>query len=223
MSSDSTVVTARHFEYVRMHTRPEDGFLLELKAAARAAGIPPIWIAPEQANLLQILLRASGARRVVEVGTLAGYSAIVMARALPPEGRVETFELDPGHAAFAAEWASRSDVRARVLVHQGDAHKLLPRLPAASADAAFLDADKGGYPAYLRECLRIVRLGGLILVDNAFAFGELFADQPRDRETPAVRRFNEIMAATREVQSVIVPLGDGMWVGVKIAEPAPAA
>jgi predicted O-methyltransferase YrrM len=84
-----------------------------------------------------------------------------------------------------------------------------------SADAAFLDADKKSYPLYLRESLRIVRRGGLILVDNAFAFGELFAESPKDPEVAAVRAFNEHMAQVEGLQSVIVPLGDGVWVGVR--------
>lgn len=215
MSSESTLVTDRHFEYIAARTQPEDAFLQDLKREAAKAGIPAIQIAPEQASFMQILLRAAKAREVVEVGTLAGYSAIAMARALPPEGRVRTLELIPKHAEFAQAWAAKSDVAARVRVYCGDARAILPTFETNSADAAFLDADKGGYPVYLRECLRIVRPGGLILVDNAFAFGELFAEQPKDRETQAVRDFNEIMARTKELQSVIVPIGDGLWVGVK--------
>jgi len=215
MSDKSTRVTEEHFRYIAEHTAGEDDFLRELKAAAAAAGIPPIWIAPEQASFMQILLRATGAREVVEIGTLAGYSAIAMARALPPGGHVRTIELDPARAAFAREWAARSDVADRVVVHQGAGMDVLRTFAVDSADAAFLDADKSGYVAYLGECLRIVRRGGLILVDNAFAFGELLAEHPTDLEVPVVRAFNEHMARVRELDSVIVPIGDGLWVGVK--------
>jgi predicted O-methyltransferase YrrM len=164
---------------------------------------------------MQILLQLCRARTVVEVGTLAGYSAICMARALPPEGRVHTIEIDPKHAEFASHWVARSDVAGRVLVHLGAGQTVLPTLPTDGADAAFLDADKAGYKEYLGECLRIVRPGGLIMVDNAFAFGQLFDAQPRDREVGAVREFNEFMAKQPDLHSVIVPLGDGLWVGVK--------
>jgi predicted O-methyltransferase YrrM len=215
MSAESTPVTARHFRYIAAHTRPEDDFLIRLKQAARDAGLPQIWISPEQASFMAILLRLAGARQVVEVGTLGGYSAIAMARALPPGGLVRTIEIAPAHAAFAEEWVARSDVRDRVEVIRGDAHEVLPRFAADSADAAFLDADKAGYPDYLRECLRIVRRGGLILVDNAFAFGQLFDRQAPDPEVPAVRAFNELMPMVRELDSIIVPIGDGCWVGVK--------
>lgn len=215
MSAESTPVTARHFDYVAAHTVQEDDFLKSLKREAQATGIPPIWISPEQGSFMQIMLKLCRAQEVVEVGTLAGYSAIVMARALGPDGRVRTIEIDPKHADFAQEWVARSDVAGRVDILRGAGKDVLPRLAAESADAAFLDADKPNYPLYLRECLRIVRPGGLIMADNAFAFGELLAEHPADPETPAIRRFNEYMVQVTELHSVIVPLGDGCWVGVK--------
>ena len=164
---------------------------------------------------MQILLELAQAKDVVEVGTLAGYSAIAMARALPEDGRVRTIELEPKHADFAERWAARSDVVGRIEVHRGAGMDVLPGFATGSADAAFLDADKGSYPRYLAECLRIVRRGGLIMVDNAFAFGELFTEAPSDREVGAMRAFNDHMAKVAGLQSVIVPLGDGLWVGVK--------
>ena len=215
MSSTSTPVTARHLTYLAQLTVREDAFLGQLKQAAREAGIPEIWISPEQASLMQILLRAAGAREVVEVGTLAGYSAIWMARALPAGGRVRTIELDPAHARFAAEWIARSDVAGRIEVLEGAGLDILPDLTDGSADAIFLDADKTSYSAYLREGLRIVRPSGLILVDNAFAFGELFTEGSDSAEVEAVRAFNEEMARQEGLQGVIVPLGDGLWVGVR--------
>jgi predicted O-methyltransferase YrrM len=216
VSAETEVVTRAHVRYLAERTTAEDDFLKELKREARAAGIPPIQIAPEQAAFMQVLLRLAGAREVVEVGTLAGYSAIWMARALPPEGRVRTIELMPHHADFAERWVAGSDVAGKVVVHRGAGADVLRTFADDSADAAFLDADKAGYPVYLREALRIVRRGGLVMVDNAFAFGQLFDERPTDREVPAVRRFNDLMATTRELQSVIVPLGDGLWVGVRL-------
>jgi predicted O-methyltransferase YrrM len=216
MSDTSTLVTAEHFRYLAERTRREDEFLRSLKQAATAEGIPSIWIAPEQASFMQILLRAAGAREVVEIGTLAGYSSIAMARALPEGGRVRTIEIEPKHAEFARRWIARSDVAKKIEVVLGAGAQVLPGLAADSADAAFLDADKASYPLYLAECLRIVKRGGLILVDNAFAFGELFDARPKNESTPAVRAFNDLMAAERRLQGVIVPLGDGLWVGVRL-------
>ena len=141
MSERSTVVTDEHFRYVAAHTTPEDEFLKALKRAAEAARIPPIWIAPEQGAFMQVLLRLCQAREVVEIGTLAGYSAIVMARALPPGGHVRTIEIDERHADFAKAWAAKSDVADRVVVYHGAGRDVLPGFAADSADAAFLDAD----------------------------------------------------------------------------------
>jgi len=215
MSEEATPVTDAHFRYIAERTVPEDAFLRDLRRAAAAEGIPAISIGPAQASFLQILLRAARAREVVEVGTLAGLSAIAMARALPPGGVVRTIELDPRHAAFARRWIARSDVADRVEVHAGAGADVLRTFAAHSADAAFLDADKGSYGLYLEECLRIVRPGGLLLADNAFAFGQLFHERPADPEAPAMEAFNEKMAREPRLQSVIVPLGDGCWVGVK--------
>lgn len=215
MSENATLVTAEHIRYLAARTRAEDGFLRQLKEAAQAAGIPAIAISPEQASFMQILLKLRGARDVVEVGTLAGYSAIAMARALPAGGRVRTIELLDRHADFAAEWIARSDVAERIEVLRGAGADVLPKLETHSADAAFLDADKAGYTLYLDECLRIVRPRGLILVDNAFAFGQLFDAQPTDPEVEAVREFNEHVASYAALHSIIVPIGDGCWVCVK--------
>ena len=215
MSDRSTGVDERHFRYIAERTTPEDPFLAELKRAAFAEGIPEIWIAPEQAAFMQILLRAAGAREVLEVGTLAGVSAIAMARALPPGGRLRSIEIDPARADFAVRWIARSDVAGRIEVLRGAAAEVLPGLPDGSFDAAFLDADKPSYPLYLGECLRLVRRGGLVLADNALAFGQLLEPAPDREDVQAVRAFNDILAATPELQSVIVPLGDGLWVGVR--------
>jgi len=217
MSHASTRVTDRHFEYIAERTRGDDDFLIALKRDAAAAGIPAIWISPEQASFMQILLRMTQARTVVEVGTLAGYSAIHMARALPAGGRVLTIEIDDGHAAFAREQFAKSDVADKVELLHGSGNERLAELPPLSADAMFIDADKAGYPHYLEQAHRILRPHGLLMCDNAFAFGELFADVPADSSVNAIRRFNDILAVDESFHSVICPIGDGLWVGTKLA------
>ncbi len=213
MSELSTPVTAEHFRYLASHTAQDDELLRNLKIEARRQEIPPIWIAPEQGSFIQLLLKIAHAREVVEIGTLAGYSAIWMARALPSEGHLRTIEVSSRHADFAEGWIAKSDVAERVKVFRGSGAEILPRFDADSADAAFIDADKAGYPIYLRECLRIVRRGGIIMADNAFGFGRLF--DAKDEGASAIRRFNEIIAKETSLQSIIVPLGDGLWVGQK--------
>jgi predicted O-methyltransferase YrrM len=216
MSAEGTRVDDRHFRYIAERTRKEDDFLRQLKATAKEAGIPPIWISPEQASFMQILLKSAQAIHVLEVGTLAGYGAIQMARALPPDGRVVTIEIDTARADFAREWAEKeaSGVKGRLEVLVRNANDVLATLDDRCFDAAFLDADKASYPIYLRHARRLVRPGGLILVDNAFAFGQLFDEQPTDKEALAVRAFNDHMAAQEDLHGVIVPLGDGLWVAL---------
>ncbi len=215
MSHTSTSVDAAHFQYLAARTDPDDAFLIELKAAAITEGIPAIQVAPEQISLLAILLKLIGAEQVVEVGTLAGYSAIGMARALPDDARLLSIEFSPKHAAFARAWVAKSDVAEIVEVVEGSGQDVLPSLPDNSIDAVFLDADKAGYPAYLEEAMRFVRPGGLIMADNAFAFGQLFDENPSDPEVGAVKTFNDFIPTIQGLKAVIVPIGDGLWVGVK--------
>lgn len=220
MSKTGTAVGPGHFDWLRRHNRAEDPLLRDLRTAAARAGLPEIHIAWEQVLLFEVLLGLCGARTVLEVGTLGGYSAIALARALPPGGRVVTVEIDPRHAAFAREWIARSDAKDRVEVVVGPGASVLPELPAGSFDAAFVDADKEGYPGYLRECLRLLRRGGLFLADNALAFGRLL-EAGAERDDPgvaAIRAFHGTMrdaAARGELRFSVVPLGDGCWVAHK--------
>ncbi|MGE0431975.1 MAG: O-methyltransferase [Planctomycetota bacterium] len=215
MSEKASPLNDEHFRYIAEHTAGDDEFMASLKAAAREAGIPSIAINATQASFMQIILKLRGARHVVEVGTLGGYSAIAMARALPADGLVQTIELEPTHADFAESWIAKSDVAGRVKVLRGAGADVLRTLPDASADACFLDADKENYPLYLEECLRILRPGGLVMADNAMGFGRLLTAGDDDRGVAAIRRFNDIMAADQRLHGVIVPLGDGCWVAQK--------
>jgi len=215
VSESSTRLSQAHYDYVVAHTQPQDEFLSELRREAKQAGIPSISISAEQASFMQILLKAARAKQVVEVGTLAGYSAITMARALPADGHVTTVEFEPKHADFAEAWVAKSDVAGKVTVKRGAGVDVLPTLPDHSADAAFLDADKVNYTKYLVEVLRIVRPGGLILVDNAFAFGHLLAEEEVSESVAAIRAFNDEVHAHPGLHGVIVPLGDGLWVAHK--------
>jgi predicted O-methyltransferase YrrM len=217
MSKTGTSVGPEHFDWLQRHNRPEDPFLADLRRAAAAAGLPEIHIAWPQVLLIEVLLKLASARQVVEVGTLGGYSAIAMARALPADGKVVTIELEPKHADFARQWIAKSDVATRVEVRQGAGAAVLPQL-RGPFDAAFIDADKQGYPGYLRECLRLLRPGGLFMADNALAFGSLLDAAERDASVLGIRAFHEVMAAAAragQLEFAVVPLGDGFWVARK--------
>lgn len=216
MSEQATIVTTGLIRYIANLVTPEDPFLIALREQARQDGVPTIWVAPEQAVLMQILLRLVGARRVVEVGALVGYSALAMAKVLPADGRVDTIELDPRYAEMTRRNVARSSEASKVQVILGNAVEVLPTLPDNAYDVAFIDADKGNYPLYFSQARRLVRSGGLILVDNAFAYGQLLEDLPQRKDDVwAIRAFNTFMSHQAGLTSVIVPIGDGMWVSIK--------
>ncbi|MEC7585009.1 MAG: O-methyltransferase [Planctomycetota bacterium] len=215
MSKHSTVVGPELFEFIAARTIPEDSLLADLRKASYEAGLPEIHIAPEQAAFLQILMRVTKTRQLIEVGTLGGYSAIAMARGMPEGGKILSLEIDDKHAAFAREWVAKSDVADRIEIRVGDARETMPTLPAASADAVFLDADKEGYVTYLEESMRILRSGGLLLADNVLAGGEVTDAGSTSSFTRSIRAFHEAVLSTGGLTAITVPLGDGCLLAVK--------
>ncbi len=205
-------------EYAETLLAREDALLRELREEIARRGLPRIHIAPAQGRLLQVLLRAVGARNVLEIGTLGGYSAIWMARALPPDGRLVTLELEEERAAFAREYVRRAQLATVVEVRLGPAADTLRRLVSAgeegSFDACFIDADKESYPAYLHWARRLVRAGGLILADNAFRAGRVLEEPAPDEGTAAIQQFNRMLARDAGLAATLVPIGDGLAVAV---------
>jgi predicted O-methyltransferase YrrM len=192
----------------------EDEVLRTLREEADRSGLPPISVPPETGRLLQVLLKSIGARRVLEVGTLGGYSAIWMARAMGVDGRILSLEIDPGHAAFARRHIERAGLAVNIEVRVGRALHLLPALDGEKFDAVFLDADKEPLPTYLDWALRLVRPGGLVIADNALRGGRVLDDAAVDEDTRGVREFNRKLAADPRVTGIVVPIGDGVAVGV---------
>jgi len=194
----------------RLHS-PHDAALERAFDAPGRHGMPAIQLGPPEARLVELLLSLVKARRVVEIGTLAGYSAIRMARALAAEGRLWTIEADPKHAAVARESFEAAGLSDRVTVLEGAALGVLPSLePHAPFDAVFVDADKGSYDKYGRWAARTLRRGGLLLGDNAYLFGRLLE---KSAEAAAMRRFHE--EAARAFDTVCIPTPDGLLLGVK--------
>ncbi len=203
--------TAQILEYTATVHHPPDAALERAYEAPGRHGMPAIQVGPSEGRFLELLLRLGGARNVVEVGTLAGYSALWIARALPPDGRVWTIEADPAHAAIAQELLADANLGGRVSLLQGDAADLLPELTSEGPFCAvFLDADKGRYDVYGRWATANLRPGGLLIADNAYLFGRLLDESP---EAAAMRRFHEEMA--QSYRSVCVPTPDGLAVGIR--------
>ena len=208
--------TPQILEYTaRTHHRSDQALQRAFEAPARH-GMPEIQLGAAEGRLLEVLLRLVGATKVVEIGTLAGYSALWIARALGPHGRVWTIEANPKHAAVAAEVIAKSGLSGRISIIRDDAVNVLPSLrDSGPFCAVFLDADKGRYDVYGRWATENLRPGGLLIGDNAYLFGRLLDDT---EEARGMRRFHEEMAA--HYLSVCIPTPDGLAVGVKV-EPNP--
>lgn len=211
----------RFEEYVGALFAPEDALLLALREDADRAGLPPIAISADTGRLLQVFIRAIGARRVLEVGTLGGYSAIWMARALGEGGRILSLEHDEKHAAFARQHIADAGLAAAVEVRTGEALQLLPALDGEEFDLVFLDADKEPLPTYLDWALRLVRAGGAIIADNALWGGRVLDERVTDEATVGVREFNRRLATDPRLTSIIVPTHDGVAVAIVDAAPRP--
>lgn len=201
-------------DYITGLFSAEDELLAALREEADRTGLPPIAISADEGRLLQVLLTAVGARRVLEVGTLGGYSAICMARALPQHGELISIELDERHAAFARRYIERAALAARVDVRVGRALDVLPAFDGQQFDAMFIDADKEPLPHYFDWALRLVRPGGLIIGDNALWGGRVYEGAERDQLTHGVREFNRRLAADPRVLGIIVPTHDGVAIAV---------
>lgn len=203
--------------YVRKLFAREDDCLREIRGRADAAGLPRIQLPPATARAVQLLLRAAGAKRVVEVGTLAGYSAVWIGRALPSDGRLTTLEIDPARAEEARRSVEAAGLAGRVEVRAGDAVETLAEIgPDGSVDAVFLDADKERYAAYLEEAARLLRPGGLLMADNAFWKGLVLAPESSGDERAAlIHDFNQRLAADPRYDATILPVGDGLAAAVR--------
>lgn len=209
-------MTERLYEYVIDTFASDERKLLE-KMAKRAekAGLPMIMISEDQARFLRILLPAIGAKLALDVGTLFGFSAAVMANAMGPGGRVVSLELEPDNAEVARANLDHMNLGDRVEIRVGPAIKHMKQLDSHAFDFVLIDADKGGYVEYFQEALRVVRPGGLIAADNTLAWGRV-ADKPgkkpRSDEVKAIQRFNKHVAASRKVEACLLPVGDGLLV-----------
>ncbi|HEY1447021.1 MAG TPA: O-methyltransferase [Caulobacteraceae bacterium] len=192
---------------------PEDDALAAAMAASKAAGLPAIQISAGQGKLLYLLARMIGARRILELGTLGGYSAIWLARALPDDGRMVTLEFSPRHAEVAKANIARAGLSAKVEVVTGAALDTLPGvMEAADApfDLVFLDADKVNYPHYFAHIMGGVRSGSLVLGDNVIRGGAVLHAEAGDASAKATAAFNRMVAKDDRLEAVIL-----QQVGVK--------
>lgn len=186
---------------------PDDPVLDSTLRASEAAHLPAIQVSPPQGKLLELLARIRGTRRILEIGTLGGYSTIWLARSLPPGGHMVTLELDPKHAQVARANLERAGLDEVVELREGPATRSLADLAREGVDPfdlIFIDADKVGYPEYLAWALRLSRSGSVIVADNVVRNGAVADASSRDESVRGVRRFHEMLAGEPRVSATAI-------------------
>ena len=196
--------------------QPEDDVLREIRERSVREGLPPIAVGRFDGLHLEVLARACGATRAVEIGTLGGYSGVCLLRGMGAHGVLHTFEYSPKHARVAEESFHKSGFGARAHIHVGPAVEKLREIEAEGPfDLVFIDADKVSYPAYLAWAGEHLREGGVLLGDNAFAFGEIHLPGG-DEGRAALRRFNDELARSGRFRATMIPNAEGLAMGVKV-------
>ena len=205
-------MTPALYDYLVAHAPPPDAVLQDLAAETAALGpISRMQVAVEEAAFLGWLARVIGARRAVEVGTFTGYSAIAMARGLRPDGHLLCCDVSEEWATVARRYFARAGVADRITLKIAPALETLRALPpAADVDLAFIDADKENYDLYYEQCLKLVRIGGLIAIDNALWHGAVADPACNDIDTAAIRALNRKIRDDPRVDMALLPIGDGL-------------
>ena len=190
--------------YIKEKLIPADAVLTATQQNGVDAGLPPIAVSPTQGKLLHLLARMCGAKNMLEIGTLAGYSTIWMARALPAGGKVITLEMDAKHAEVSRKNFAMAGLANVIEVRLGSALELLPKLleeQCALFDLIFIDADKKNIPAYLDWSLKLSRPGTVIVVDNIIRDGKVIDASSKDPDIQGVRQFNDLLVTDKRVSA----------------------
>jgi caffeoyl-CoA O-methyltransferase len=194
--------------YAEAHTTPPEPLLAELAAETRATmSAPQMLTGTIEGRFLELLVHASGARRILEIGTFTGYSALSMAAALPDEGRIDTLDIEPRHAEVAQRYFDRSPHGSKITLHLGPAIETIGTLEG-EFDLVFIDADKAGYDAYYEAVLPRLSARGLIAIDNTLWSGRVL--DPEDEDTRRIAALNDKLAADERVVAVQLTVRDGV-------------
>lgn len=220
MSSRSLQLKPNIENYIKQIFSPKNNFLDQLQAEAASDGFADISIAPEQLTFLQQLVYMTKPKCLLEIGSLAGYSALGMALAFSEDAHLTTVDVSPKSVYFINEKAKEAGLQDNVTAILSDGRRFLESIPDDySPDLVFLDADKLSYSYYFNILLPKMKSGGIIVADNAFAFGYITdsSDAPPSKmvDIEAMRSFNKLVAECSEVISTIIPLGDGLLLAVK--------
>ena len=219
MSARSRFLPERLHAYLLARSLREAPVQRALRAATRTVPGAGMQIGPEQGQLMQLLVRMLGARRCLEIGTYTGYSALAVALALPKNGRIVCCDLSEEWTAIARRYWKKAGVAKRIDLRLAPALEtldgLLARGGAGKYDFAFIDADKTNYANYYERCLKLLRKGGLIAVDNTLWYGNVVNARDQSADTRAIRAFNRKLYRDRRVELSLLPVGDGLTLALK--------
>ena len=219
MATRTLALTDRLYDYLLEVSLRDDPLLARLRRQTRRLPQAMMQIAPEQGQFMALLVELTGARKALEIGTFTGYSSLSVARALPEDGRLVCCDVSEEFTNIARRYWAEAGVAHKIRLELGPALKTLDRLIAqgegGSFDFAFIDADKSNYPNYYERCLTLLRVGGLIAVDNVLWGGKVADRRRRDADTEAIRAFNAKLHKDERVRLSMVPIGDGLTLARK--------
>jgi len=217
MSTEPTAIKKEFHNYLKKYKTVDDALRNDLKAYAIKHKIPEIWISEEQVQIMQWLLKAFNTKNVLEIGTLVGYSAMMMAKVLPDDGRILTMEIDKRFAKIAQTFWNRAGLQKKIEVVIGDALINLPAILENNIpfDFVFIDADKINYKKYYELIINHSNGNTIIAFDNAFAFGQIQETNTTDEDVLAIQDLTNFIKNDHRVNSTILPVGDGLLLVVK--------
>lgn len=219
MSNRTLGLDDRLYRYLVDHSVPENTLLAELRQATAALPMAQMQIAPEQGQFMALLVQLMGARKTLEVGVFTGYSALVVALALPADGVVVACDINKEYTAIARQFWQKAGVASKIDLRLGPAVETLEQLIAAgeadSFDFAFIDADKSSYDRYYEQALQLVRPGGLIALDNVLWSGQVADPAVQDNRTNLIRALNAKLHQDNRISLSLVPIADGLTLALK--------
>jgi predicted O-methyltransferase YrrM len=204
------------YDYILDKFIPEDPILEKLIKETEDSGFPLIQIAPEQGKFLYLICKMINAKTVLEIGTLTGFSGIFIARGLGDNGLLTTVDVEPGHSELAKKYFKMADLvnRIDVIVSDGLSYMRAAIEESRKFDLIFIDAEKKNYPNYFECAMKLSHKGTIVAFDNTIAKGNIIKDPGEDENLQAIQRTNDIMAADNRIESMLLPIGDGITFGV---------
>ena len=220
MSKRTLNLSDKLYDYILEVSLREDPLLAELRAETNRMPEAAMQISPDQGQFMGLLARLIGAKRVIEIGTFTGYSALCFAQALPDDGQVVCCDVSEDFTAIARRYWQRAGLSKKIELRLAPADETIDALlsegAASSFDLAFIDADKENYERYFEGCLALLRPGGVILVDNVLWGGSVIDPAVDDADTKAIRALNRKLARHSEIELSLLPIGDGLTLARKL-------